>query len=131
MPKTIKNSSVASLPKTKKPTAIEAARAMAKTITNEAVAKAAPPATKVATTQQAAPVSTFYATKVTSVGAPKQGKPGTFFGDLQALAAKPVTLEELIGTMAKGKFTSKKDPLFVAKVRTRHAYSKLGYLVAA
>jgi hypothetical protein len=131
MPKTIKNSNVASLPKTKKPTAIEKARAMAKDITTDAVKKTTTAPIAKETTVAAAPKDTFYQLKVTSVGAPKQGKPGTFFGDLQALAAKPVTLEELIGTMAKGKFTSKKDPLFVAKVRTRHAYSRLGYLVAA
>jgi hypothetical protein len=121
---------------------IAAARAMAKGITAAAVAaqpmQATRPAPKaasatvVATTQAAQVVNTaYYQTVVTSVGAPKVGKPGTFFGNLHNMAQQPITLQALIALAVAGnKFTSKKSHAFVATVRTRHAFTRLGYLVA-
>jgi hypothetical protein len=127
-------------------TGIAAARAMAKGITAQAVAaqpvqatvpaptvKATTQAAQVAATTQAAQVAStaYYQQLVTSKGAVNTGKPGTFFGNLQNMATQPITLQALIAQAVAGnKFTSKKSHAFVATVRTRHALTRLGYLVA-
>jgi hypothetical protein len=76
----------------------------------------------------------FYQQRV--VATDKPTRPGTFFGIVQALAAKPTTLASIIaGTLQPEKytFTSKKSHAFVAGVRVRQALTRprLGYLQLA
>ena len=74
----------------------------------------------------------FYQQRV--VATDKPTKPGTFFGTVQALAAKPTTLASVIaGTLQKCRFTSNKSHVLVATVRVRQALTvtKLGYLQLA
>jgi hypothetical protein len=60
---------------------------------------------------------------------PRCPRAGSFFDIVQALAAKPTTLVAIIaGTLQTCKFTSSKSHTFVAKVRVRHALTRLGYL---
>src|ERR1035437_2815868 len=79
----------------------------------------------------AAMANTFYQQRV--VRNPKVTAPNAngFFGKLQALAAKPITLQALITkALAANKFTSAKNHGMVARVRTRHALTRFGYLQA-
>jgi len=72
----------------------------------------------------------FYQQRVVATDNPT--KPGTFFGTVQALAAKPTTLASIIaGTLQKCTFTSKKSHAFVSRVRVRHALTRYGYLQLA
>ncbi len=80
----------------------------------------------------AAMANTFYQQKVVAnkkVAAPNAN---SFYGKLQALAAKPITLQALVAkAMAANKFTSNKNHGMVARVRTRHALTRFNYLVVA
>jgi hypothetical protein len=63
------------------------------------------------------------------VVASKKVAPNGFYSKLQALAAKPITLQALVGkALAANKFTSKQEHSMVARVRTRHALTRFGYL---
>jgi hypothetical protein len=112
---------------TKPLTGIAATRAQAEAITQAAVAALPQPAVG----DYYAVLSTaLYQQLVTSEGAPKAGKPGTFFGNLQNMAKQPIKLRDLIGLAVAGnKFRTRKPVAFVATVRTRHALTRLGYLV--
>jgi hypothetical protein len=58
--------------------------------------------------------------------------PDGFYGKLQTLAAKPITLQALVGkALATSDFTSKQDHSTVARMRTRHALTRFGYLQLA
>jgi hypothetical protein len=55
--------------------------------------------------------------------------PKGFFSTVQALAAKPITLEALIIKAHDAtEFRTDKDPMFVAQVRVRDAFTRFGYL---
>jgi hypothetical protein len=74
----------------------------------------------------------FYRQKVVSTS--KFTRPGTFFNTVQALAGEPIALGELVIEARDAfadKFTTKKDPTFVASIRVRHALTRLGYLKIA
>jgi hypothetical protein len=73
----------------------------------------------------------FYDTVV--VATSKKTKRGDFFDLLQQAAAEPITLQKLIqhliGTYRPPR--SKRDPEIVIRVRTKDAYTTLGYLQQA
>ena len=73
----------------------------------------------------------FYQQRVTSAGAPKRADPKTFYGIVQTLAREPIPLGILIGdAVEENKFTTEKDPFFVASVRVYDGLTREGYLVA-
>ena len=80
----------------------------------------------------AAMANTFYAQRVVRNPKVLAANPNSFYGRLQTLAAKPITLQALVGkALAANKFTSTKAHGMVARVRTRHALTRFGYLMAA
>ena len=94
-----------------------------------------PMGAKVAATQNtglgAAMANLFYQTKVVASKKVLAPNSNSFYGRLQAMAAKPITLQALVGkALAGNKFTSAKNHGMVARVRTRHAFTRFGYLVA-
>src|ERR1035437_1066594 len=123
------------------------ARKLAHSITTNAKASNAKVAAKALTAPNKAPqgvakgtgtafgaamANTFYAQRV--VRNPKVPAPnaGSFYGRLQTLAAKPITLAALVGkALAANKFTSTKNHGMVARVRTRNALTRFNYLMVA
>jgi hypothetical protein len=60
----------------------------------------------------------------------KPSRPGDFFDLVQLAAAKPITLRKLIQhlTTIYRPPRTKRDPAMVIRLRTKDAYTKLGYL---
>ena len=80
----------------------------------------------------AAMANTFYAQRVVRNPKVLAANPSSFYGRLQTLAAKPITLAALVAkALAGSKFTSAKNHGMVARVRTRHALTRFNYLVVA
>ena len=72
----------------------------------------------------------FYDQKVVAAKGVEQ--PSGFFGTVMSLADKPITIKELIAKAVNNfTFRTKKDVNFVARVRVRHALTRLGYLQLA
>ena len=127
---------------TKKISSITNARKLAKSITSKAVlaSKAQTAVANVAAAKKvsngtalgAAMANMFYAQRVVASKKTLAANPNSFFGQLQKLASKPITLAALVAKVhAATKFTSKKDSHMVARVRTRHALTRFNYLVVA
>ena len=124
------------------------ARKLAHSITTAAKANTAKVAAKALTAPSKAPQGAAKPGNSTALGAamanafylqrvvrnPKVAAPnaGSFYGRLQTLAAKPITLATLVGkALAGSKFSSTKNHGMVARVRTRHALTRFNYLMVA
>lgn len=120
-----------------KATGIQAARAAAKAITVAAVAQHATKATTATKGTAkgngavAAATSRFNYNQMV-VANPKAPTHKGFFGLVAQLARKPIAIGALAAKVqGQVKLTSTKPAAYVCRVRTRHAFSRLGILVAA
>lgn len=104
------------------------AKKVAKKAAKKAPAKAAKKSAASADPSQ--PRAEVYQTMVVATG--KEAKEGTFFGQVQKFAAKPIKLETLIQKLvSEVELRSGKDPEGVIRVRTRDSFTRLGWLKAA